>query len=105
LEKEDSLSSLGGVGGKRKLIPCSAETGTDLFPTVANVEVFPPSVFCCAGENMGPVENSPSGSVWGCSAPPAALWKTLSTVCTGCFSKDLMALLKTTKKKKREKRE
>lgn len=41
---------------------------------------------------MVSVENLPSGGVWGCSAPEAALWKTLSPVQTGGFSKDLMGV-------------
>lgn len=53
---------------------------------------------------MGSVENLPSCSVWGCSAPPAAIWKNLSTVCTGCFSKDLMVLFKTKQNKKKKRR-
>lgn len=71
------------------------------FPHCQRQSFFLPSVFFCAGENMGSVENLPSGSVWGCSAPPAAIWKTISTVCTGCFSKDLMVLFKTKQKKEK----
>lgn len=71
------------------------------FPHCQRQSFFLPSVFFCAGENTGSVENLPSGSVWGCSAPPAAIWKTISTVCTGCFSKDLMVLFKTKQNKKK----
>lgn len=59
------------MGGKSNLIPSSAETGTDPFPTLSKAEFSLPSVFFYAGQNMGSVENVCSGSVRGCSATPA----------------------------------
>lgn len=73
LKKEDTLPPLGGIGRKRKFVPCSAETGTDLFSPHHQRQVFPSSAFFCEGENMVSVKNLPSGVVWGCSAPPVAL--------------------------------
>lgn len=76
-----SLSPLGGMGRKMELTPCSAETGTELFP-FSKAEFFPLSVFFCAGENMEnfSVESPPSGSVGGCLAPSAAAWETFHSL-------------------------
>lgn len=66
------------LGRKVELTLCSVEAVTELFP-LPKAEFFLLRVSFCAGENMEDFseENPPAGSVGGCSAPSAAVWKCL----------------------------